>query len=123
MPPTYGNGKICYIEIPSTDPSRSADFYRQVFGWGIRQRSNGSTAFDDGVGEVSGTWVVGRPSAALPGLMVYIMVDDAEATVETIKANGGKIVQPIGADAPEITARFQDPGGNVIGIYQPPSQS
>jgi len=122
MPPTYGNGKICYIEIPSTDPSRSADFYRRVFGWGIRQRSNGSTAFDDGVREVSGTWVVGRPPAALPGLMVYIMVDDAEATVETIKANGGKIVQPIGADAPEITARFQDPGGNVIGIYQQPSK-
>jgi len=30
-------------------------------------------------------------------------------------------VQPIGADAPEITARFRDPGGNVIGLYQQPS--
>jgi hypothetical protein len=29
-------------------------------------------------------------------------------------------VQPIGADAPEITARFRDPGGNVIGLYQNP---
>ena len=122
MPPTYGNGKICYIEIPSTDPSRSADFYRRIFGWEIRQRGNGSIAFDDGVGQVSGTWVVGRPSAAQPGLMVYIMVDDAAATVQTINANGGKIVQPIGADAPEITARFQDPAGNVLGIYQHPSQ-
>jgi hypothetical protein len=27
-------------------------------------------------------------------------------------------VQPVGADAPEITARFTDPGGNVIGLYQ-----
>jgi hypothetical protein len=53
--------------------------------------------------------------------MVYIMVDDAAATVETIAANGGEIVQPIGADAPEITARFRDPGGNVIGIYQNPA--
>ncbi len=31
---------------------------------------------------------------------------------------GGEVVQPIGADAPEITARFRDPGGNVLGIYQ-----
>jgi catechol 2,3-dioxygenase-like lactoylglutathione lyase family enzyme len=23
-----------------------------------------------------------------------------------------------GADAPEITARFRDPGGNIIGLYQ-----
>ncbi len=29
--------------------------------------------------------------------------------------------QPIGADAPEITARFRDPGGNVIGLYQQPA--
>ena len=32
----------------------------------------------------------------------------------------GEIVQPIGADAPEITARFRDPAGNVIGLYQQP---
>jgi predicted enzyme related to lactoylglutathione lyase len=46
------------------------------------------------------------------------MVDDAEACVEKIKANGGEIVQPIGGDAPETTARFRDPAGNVLGIYQ-----
>jgi len=39
--------------------------------------------------------------------------------VTPIVANGGEIVQPIGADAPEITARFRDPAGNVIGLYQP----
>jgi len=27
-------------------------------------------------------------------------------------------VQPIGADAPVITARFHDPAENVIGLYQ-----
>jgi predicted enzyme related to lactoylglutathione lyase len=49
------------------------------------------------------------------------MVDSVAATIELITANGGEIVQPIGADAPEITARFSDPGGNVIGLYQQPS--
>jgi len=53
--PTYRTGKICYIEIPSTDISQSAEFYRQVFGWHIRRRVDGSTAFDDSVNEVSGT--------------------------------------------------------------------
>jgi predicted enzyme related to lactoylglutathione lyase len=60
MPPTIGNGKICYIEMPATDIVRSAEFYRRVFGWNIRKRGDGATAFDDGVGEVSGAWVVGR---------------------------------------------------------------
>jgi hypothetical protein len=64
MPPTYGNGKICYIEISATDVARSSEFYQAVFGCKVRRR---------------------------------------------------------GADAPEITARFRDPAGNVLGIYQQPS--
>ena len=119
MPPTLGNGKVCYIQIPAIDIARSADFYHSVFGWNIRQREHG-TAFDDGVGEVSGEWVVDRPSATQPGLLIYIMVDSVAATVDLIMANGGEIVQPVGGDAPEITARFRDPAGNVIGIYQEP---
>ena len=120
MPPTVGNGKVCYIEIPAINVARSANFYANVFGWKIRQRGDGATAFDDGVGEVSGAWVLGRPPASHPGLMVYVMVDSVAATVDAVVANGGEIVQPIGADAPEITARFRDPAGNVIGLYQEP---
>ena len=120
MPPTRANGKICYVEIPATDVEASAAFYEAVFGWRLRKRGDGATAFDDAIGEVSGTWVTGRPPASDPGLLLYVMVDDAEATVEAIVAHGGEVVQPIGGDAPEITARFRDPGGNVIGIYQEP---
>jgi len=38
-----------------------------------------------------------------------------------VEANGGQIVQPVGADAPELTARFRDPGGNIVGLYQRPA--
>jgi predicted enzyme related to lactoylglutathione lyase len=123
MPPTLANGKICYLEIPALNIPRSADFYAKVFGWRLRQRGDGHTAFDDGAGEVSGTWVVGRPPSPVPGLLVYIMVDSVAATIDAVLANGGEIVQSIGADPPEITARFRDPGGNVIGLYQEPDQS
>ena len=121
MPPTLANGKICYIEMPAADIGRSSDFYQRVFGWNIRRRGDGSIAFDDATGEVSGTWVLGRAPAAQPGLLVYIMVDSVAATCDRIVAQGGEIVQPIGIDAPEITARFLDPAGNVIGLYQHPA--
>jgi len=114
------NGKICYIEMPTTDVVRSAEFYSRVFGWNTRKRGDGAVAFDDTTGEVSGTWVKGRPPSVQPGLLVYIMVDDAAAMIDKIVAAGGEIVQPVGADAPEITARFRDPGGNVLGLYQEP---
>ncbi len=122
MPPTLANGKICYLQIPAMDIARSAEFYRRVFGWGIRQRGDGATAFDDTTGQVSGTWVLGRPPAAMPGLLVYVMVDSVAETLAAIIANGGEIAQPIGGDAPEITARFRDPAGNVIGLYQEPAK-
>ena len=119
--PTLSNGKVCYIEIPADDINRSSSFYQEVFGWGIRQRGDGSVAFDDTVGEVSGTWVLGRKAAVEPGLLIYIMVDSVAATVDAVVASGGTIVQPIGMDAPEITARFSDPAGNVMGLYQQPA--
>ena len=121
MSPTSTNGKVCYIEIPATDVQRSAKFYEDVFGWGIRQRGDGSTAFDDTTGEVSGAWITGRPPLVEPGLLIYIMVDSVAAAVDAVVAHGGEIVQQIGADAPEVTARFRDPGGNVIGLYEEPS--
>jgi len=121
MEPTVGNGKICYIEIPATDINVSASFYKDVFGWNTRTREDGSLAFDDGVGQVSGTWILKRKPMTEAGLLIYIMVDSVAAAIEKVLANGGVIVQPIGADHPEITARFTDPAGNVLGLYQPPS--
>jgi predicted enzyme related to lactoylglutathione lyase len=121
MPPTRAHGKICYLEIPTTDIPRSVAFYTAVFGWKTRRRGDGATAFDDAIGEVSGSWVSGRPSSPTPGLLLYVMVDSAQASVDAIVAAGGRIVQKIGVDAPEITARFADPDGNVLGLYQEPN--
>jgi predicted enzyme related to lactoylglutathione lyase len=118
--PTLSNGKICYVEIPSIDITASVSFYKEVFGWQTRQRGDGSIAFDDTVGEVSGTWVLGRKAATEPSLLIYIMVDSVAGTIDKVIAHGGTIVQPIGMDAPEITARFTDPAGNILGLYQQP---
>src|SRR5882757_10689017 len=118
MAPTFGNGKICYLEIPAANAEISADFYRRVFGWRIRTRGDGSVSFDDGVGQVSGAFILGRPAHREIDILVYIMVDDAAAAVQAVRDAGGDVVQPIGADLPEITVRFSDPFGNVLGLYQ-----
>src|SRR2546425_8620771 len=65
--PTLTNGKVCYVEIPAVDVRRSAEFYEKVFGWRIRQRGDGSIAFDDTVGEGGGPPGLRPPPAATPG--------------------------------------------------------
>lgn len=118
--PTTANGKICYIEIPAADVTTSAAFYQKTFGWNIRKRGDGATAFDDGVKEVSGAFVTGRRPMAEVGLLIYIMVDKIAEAIEKVVLNGGTITQPLGMDAPELTARFSDPAGNIFGLYQEP---
>lgn len=119
MPPTFGNGKICYVELPAANIDQSAAFYTDVFGWKMRTRGDGSMAFDDGVGEVSGTFKTGRPPMSQVGVLIYVMVESVADTCKAVERHGGAIVQPIGGDAPEITARFRDPAGNILGLYQP----
>ena len=114
----YAPGTFCWAELSTSDSGGAKAFYAAVFGWKLRQRGDGNTAFDDTTGQVSGSWVVGRKPSLDPGLLAYVMVDSAAATLDAVIAAGGSVVQPIGVDAPEITARFRDPAGNVIGLYQ-----
>ena len=118
MAPTFGHGKIVYLEIPTADVARSSNFYKAVFGWAIKRREDGATAFDDGVGEVSGTWVTGRPPSPTPGLLLYIMVKSVGETLDAVIRNGGRIIQPMGEDGPELIGRFADPDGNVLGLAE-----
>jgi len=117
-PARVPNGKVCYIQIPANNIQQSASFYKKVFGWNIRTRSDGSIAFDDVTGGVSGTWVTGRKPHVDSGMRVYIMVDDVAATLETIITHGGQVVETISGKSPEYIAAFSDPFGNILGIGQ-----
>jgi len=52
------------------------------------------------------------------GIIISIMVDDAEATRTSVTDNGGKIVHSAKMDSGEVIVHFTDPAGNIMGIYQ-----
>jgi len=118
------NGKICYVEIPTPDPAASARFYEEVFGWKSRRRGDGAHAFDDTTGAVSGAFVVGREPHRTVDVMTYIMVDDIDATLLKVTANGGSVhtqrteIGPSG----DAFALFADIADNVFGVYQEPKK-
>jgi predicted enzyme related to lactoylglutathione lyase len=112
--------RLCYLEIPAVDLSESVAFYARVFGWNIRHRESSHPSFDDATGNVSGAWVTGRVISRDPGLLPYVWVDSIDATLARVVACGGVIVEAQQLDSPggEWIARFRDPAGNVIGLYQ-----
>lgn len=119
--PALQTGKICYVQIPAADIIISSSFYKEVFHWEIRERPNGKVTFNDSTGQVSGAWVTGKKPASDSDLIIYIMVTNMEETLQMIIKCGGKITQPVGPDLPEITAKFSDPAGNILGLYQQPA--
>ena len=115
------HGKICYLEIPAITGEASAQFYSSIFGWKVRTRGDGETAFDDPNG-VSGTWV--KESDRTPGetTRTYIMVDDIAVAIRKIEAAGGTITTPRKEIVPGgnmgAFAIFKDPVGVEFGLYE-----
>jgi len=112
------DGEIRYLQIPAIDIEVSAGFYEDVFGWTIRRQADGECAFDDAAGHVSGTWIVERAPARDGGVLVWVMVDDVEATLAKVTRAGGEIVSPSAPQGTgEAVATFRDPAGNVLGVF------
>ena len=114
---TFPEGRISYLQLPATDGEEAAAFYAAVFGWEIR-RKDGVVRFDDPHGVVSGMWVTGVAPADPPGMVLSVLVRDVAATLAKVVAGGGRVVQDVWGEPPELYARFADPTGNVLGLFE-----
>jgi predicted enzyme related to lactoylglutathione lyase len=117
------HGKICYLEIPANRAEDSARFYSDIFGWKVRERGDGTLAFDD-TGGVSGTWVKEDDRTPDERTRTYIMVDSITESLKRIERAGGKVVTQrtdIGNDKGAFAA-FTDPVGNEFGLYEEPKR-
>ena len=116
------HGKICYLEIPARTGEESAEFYKNIFGWNVRERGDGNLAFDDS-GSVSGTWVKESDRTPDETTRVYIMVDNINDSLEKIKSAGGQVLTPRTDIGPGMGAfaAFADPAGAEFGLYEEPN--
>jgi len=123
MPTRLANGKICYIEFPTTDTALG-EFLSASFGWKVRKRGNGSTAFDDTTGEVCGTWVLGRLRPRPPQSPVSCFTSGLTAWPRQStqwSATAAKLCRRSARTLQRLLPDFRDPSGNVIGLYQQPT--
>ena len=112
--------RFCYLEIPAREPRKSAEFFKNVFGWNIRRGDSDRPSFDD-ASSVSGAFVTYLKPAQEPGILPSIWVKNIEAYVEKIAVHGGEIVEQPRPDEPGgncYIATFRDPAGNTMRIYE-----
>ena len=114
-------GEPIWVDLFTTDTDAAKAFYGGLFGW---------TAVDSGA-EFGGYITFERDGAQIAGCMkndgsgpsvwsVYLETDDAAATVEMAKANGGQVI----VAAMQVgdfghMAVVTDPSGAAIGAWQP----
>ncbi len=112
------NPQINWFEIASVEPKRSWDFYRELFGWDIKESSgdgylHGEVNTGQGIMGGIGTSLSGKPLS-----QVYAQVDDLQKYLERAGTLGGKtIVEPMPVDPETSIALFVDPQGNPWGLY------
>ncbi|MPZ98096.1 MAG: VOC family protein [Dehalococcoidia bacterium] len=116
------HGKVSYLEIPAVDVSRSAAFYEAVFGWSVRRQDDARHAdragFDDAAHDLIGALVTGLEPSNDAGFLPYIYVEGIDAALERVVEQGGEVVAPVAPEGNLWIARFRDPAGNLLGVWQ-----
>src|SRR4051812_33985572 len=114
----YAAGTPSWVELSTKDPDASYAFYSGLFGWTASEGSEqfgGYRTWMDGDDAVGGL----NPMGEFPVWTTYVATDDADATTEKVKANGGTVmVPPMDVDVLGRMAVFVDPAGAVIGAWQ-----
>jgi uncharacterized protein len=117
QPSVFRVGGVSYLRIPAPDPSRTAAFYRDVFGWNLRGDPD-EPSFDDGTGHVIGHFVRDLAVAGDAGVRPYIFVERVDDTIRKLVAEGGEVVTEPYPEGDLWVATFRDPAGNVLGVWQ-----
>jgi hypothetical protein len=115
--PVFRIGGISFLRIPADEPRRTADFYRDVFAWKIRDDPE-EPSFEDGTGHVIGHFVRDGAVAGEAGVRPYVYVDRVDETLAKVTAAGGHVVTPPYPEGDLWVAAFRDPAGNVVGVWQ-----
>lgn len=117
-------GSIGWIDITVDDATGLRDFYQHVVGWKSSDVSMGDYA--DYSMSMPGTGAVvsgicharGSNADLQAGWLIYITVEDLQASVAACKAHGGKIVvEPRGLGGGRFCV-IEDPSGARAALYQ-----
>ena len=109
---------VCHIEFVTSEFKEAGELFSKLFGWKTSPSGDNYVVWqgDDPLG--GGFSSEFGPQQG-PGTLVYIKVEDIEATLQDVTDNGGAVVQPKTkiSDEHGNFALFSDPCGTVVGLW------
>ena len=119
-------GRIGWHDITVDDAPALRDFYAAVIGWTVEDTSMGDYSYYTMITPHSGEAVGGvcharGSNTGLPAQwLMYLTVEDLDASIEACLAKGGKVVRDPDGLMGGRFAVISDPVGAVVAIYQEP---
>jgi predicted enzyme related to lactoylglutathione lyase len=102
-----------FIEIGTTDPSKTTAFFKDVMGWDWAEMREGGGYFTDG------TRKVGLHTEDTPCMVPYLPVSDIKSVVARVLEAGGTLMGEITtAEELGVFATCVDPSGVRFGLFQ-----
>ena len=114
-------GRFVWHDLLTGDVERAKSFYADLLGWEIEVFKPGEMDYPmiaSGGKQHGGFGPV--PEGAPPHWMGHVHVEDLDATLERVRANGGTVlVDPM--TIPEVgrMAPIADPQGGVLSVFEP----
>ena len=115
-------GSACWSELATTDVKTAGAFYSSLFGWSLKESSDGMpyTEIGNKGRMIGGMMPVNGPALqdVPPHWSVYFAVDNCDATAEKAEGLGATLCVPP-TDIPNV-GRFavvQDPQGAFFSIF------
>lgn len=111
---------VVHWEIAGKDAKRLQEFYAQLFDWKIDADNPMNYGLVDTGGEGGiGGGIFPAQEDVPPYVTIYVAVDDLQAYLDKAESLGGKaIVPPTPIPNVGAFALFQDPDGNVLGLFK-----
>jgi predicted enzyme related to lactoylglutathione lyase len=110
--------RVVYFEVGAKDHVPLITFYRELFGWNVKEMGEAYALVDTGAGGgVNGG--IGRSSDGTPWVAFYAATPDLQASLDRAGELGGATVLPV-TEIPDVGsfAMFADPAGNLVGLVK-----
>ncbi len=120
-PADVGPGRVAWFDLTTTDLPKSKEFYGKLFDWKFRPVQGTNSAVEIVSRDAAiGTLRVAEGQISSFNGVIYVQVDDIQASCKKAKELGATLVPGFPFDLPNGTGAIglvADPAGHPLGMY------
>lgn len=117
---SYAPGAPCWLDLTCPDPSSVHSFYRDLFGWSVREDAQDGPGF--GTFSLAGREIAGIgpcPPDRGASWNIYLNTPDLDACLSDVEEFGGRVlVGPVKIEGRGRGGACVDPTGGVFSVWE-----